>query len=291
MSKSNDVGIWLPVYIGEMLAMTTRFSTEQIGALHLLMMDYWKNGVIPHDDIIIAAITGLSKAKAKVFITLILSIDIFHSHESSLYSPYLDDKKQQATSNKKTKSERAKKAADARWHKNAQDNQQTISTPQAFDSLCSSNACDKPEQCPSPSSSSKPSLSHSGAKGDVLPIKGWVAPPRDDINKRIKQSAPHVPQLSSSAYERHITAFKNYYREQELLGRPILTDERRYDVLVTWIGNDNQYRKKKNNIVGYTHESAPKPHAHNKANNAFEQAAGYVKRTQQSVDAFFNETA
>lgn len=291
MSKSDDVGIWLPVYIGEMLAMTTRFSTEQIGALHLLMMDYWKNGVIPHDDSIIAAITGLSKAKAKIFITLILSINIFYSHEGSLYSPYLDDKKQQATSNKKTKTERAKKAANARWKDKPQTDKQPTSTHQASNFECSSNACDKPEQCPSPSSSSKPFLSHSGAKGNVLLIKDWVAPPRDDINKRIKQSAPHVPQLSSSAYERHITAFKNYYSEQEILGRPILTDERRYDVLVTWIGNDNQYRKKKNNTTGDAHESAPKPHAHNKANNAFEQAAGYVKRTQQSVDAFFNETA
>lgn len=43
-SKQDDVSIWLPIYIGEMLAMTARFSTEQIGALYLLMMDYWKNG-------------------------------------------------------------------------------------------------------------------------------------------------------------------------------------------------------------------------------------------------------
>jgi uncharacterized protein YdaU (DUF1376 family) len=291
MSKSDDVGIWLPVYIGEMLAMTTRFSTEQIGALHLLMMDYWKNGVIPHDNTIIAAITGLSKAKAKVFITLILSIDIFHSHEGSLYSPYLDDKKQQATSNKKTKSERAKKAADARWHKNAQDNKQTISTPQAFDSLCSSNAYEMPEQCPSPSSSSKPSLSHSAKKDNLLPIKDWVAPSRDDINKRLKKSAPHVPELSCNAYEAHVTAFKNYYGEQELLGRPILTDERRYDVLVAWVGNDNQYRKKNKNVKGSAYESAPKPYANHQADNAFEQAAHYIEQTQQSVDAFFNETA
>ena len=65
MSKSDDVGIWLPVYIGEMLAMTTRFSTEQVGAFYLLMIDYWKNGAIPHDYKIIAAITGLSHAKSK----------------------------------------------------------------------------------------------------------------------------------------------------------------------------------------------------------------------------------
>lgn len=49
IEKKDDVSIWLPLYIGDMLAMTTRLSTEQVGALILLMMDYWKNGAIPND--------------------------------------------------------------------------------------------------------------------------------------------------------------------------------------------------------------------------------------------------
>ena len=96
MSK-DDVGIWLPIYIGEMLAMTTRFSTEQIGALYLLMMDYWKNGEVPHDDKIIAAITGLSAIKTKTFIKLLLSIQLFESNGELLFSSYLNDKKETAT--------------------------------------------------------------------------------------------------------------------------------------------------------------------------------------------------
>lgn len=289
MSKSDDVCIWLPVYIGEMLAMTTRLNTEQIGALHLLMMDYWKNGVIPHDDTIIAAITGLSKSKSKCFITLVLSIGIFQEHEGSLYSNYLDDKKQQASTNKKTKSERAKKAADARWHKNTKDNKQPTSIPQASDSSCSGNAYKMLEVCPLSSSSSKSSLSHSAAK--MPGIKNWIVPSQDEVNKCLKQSAPHVPQLNAHDYEQHVTTFKNYYSEQELLGRPILTHERRCDVLIAWIGNDNKYRRHNKKTKEQTDGTASILRTRHKTDNAFEQAANYVEHTQQSVDALFAGTA
>ena len=291
MSKSDDVGIWLPVYIGEMLAMTTRLNTEQVGALHLLMMDYWKHGVIPHDDTIIAAIIGLSKSKAKTFVTLILNTGIFHEDGGSLYSNYLDDKKQQATSNRKTKSERAKKAADARWKNKSQTDKQPTSTHQVSNSSCTSNAYEMPEQCPSSSSLSNSSLSHSVAKDNILPIKDWIAPSQDVVNKHLKKSAPHVPELSGQDYKQHVTVFKNYYSEQELLGRPILTHERRCDVLIAWISNDNKYRRNHKKITGGSHESGSKPYANHKANNAFEQAAHYVEQTQQSVDAFFDQPA
>ena len=116
MSK-DDVSIWMPVYIGDMLAMTTRFTTEQVGGLYLLMMDYWKNGAIPNDLKIIGAITGLSASKVKGFKNIIEKLGVFSVENNELISRYLDDKKLQATDNKNSKSERAQKAANARWNK------------------------------------------------------------------------------------------------------------------------------------------------------------------------------
>lgn len=93
MSKQDDVSIWMPVYISDLLAMTTRLTTEQVGGLYLLMMDYWKNGAIPNDVKIIGAITGLSSSKVKAFIKTITNIGIFSIENDELFSAYLDDKK------------------------------------------------------------------------------------------------------------------------------------------------------------------------------------------------------
>ena len=298
MSK-DDVGIWLPVYIGEMLAMTTRFSTEQIGALYLLMMDYWKNGEVPHDDKIIAAITGLSAIKTKTFIKLLLSIQLFESNGELLFSSYLNDKKETATNNRRVKTERAKKAADARWGKHESiDNQNLKSADdetnaQGVSESCLSNANDMLEQCPSSSSSSSSitSLSHSVTQNKIFPIKNWTTPSLTEANNMLKNSAPHVPILSNSAYEQHITTFKNYYTEQELLDRPILTDKRRCDVLIAWISNDRQYQYKNKKSKGEHYESASQTNRKNASGDAFDHAANYVEQGQQDVDSYFDRMA
>ena len=44
-----DISIWMPLYIGDLQAKFARMTAEQIGAALLLMMDFWKNGAIPHD--------------------------------------------------------------------------------------------------------------------------------------------------------------------------------------------------------------------------------------------------
>ena len=297
MSKSDDVGIWLPVYIGEMLAMTTRFSTEQIGALYLLMMDYWKNGEVPHDDKIIAAITGLSATKTKTFIKLLLSIQLFESNGELLFSSYLNDKKETATNNRRIKTERGKKAADARWGKNDNSDSQNSkpahdkSNAQGVSEPCSSNANAILEQCPSSSSSSITSLSHSVTQDNILPIKDWTTPSLIEANQMLRESATHVPVLSKSAYEQHITTFKNYYSEQELLDRPILTDKRRCDVLIAWISNDRQYQPKNKKSKGEHYESASKINQKNASGNAFNYAAHYVEQGQQDVDTYFDRMA
>ena len=91
--SNQEVDIWMPVYIGVMLAKTTRMTTEQIGASFLVLMDYWRNGSIPDNSNIIASITRLSLTKAKALKVILLHSNLFQVQDGKLISQYLDDLK------------------------------------------------------------------------------------------------------------------------------------------------------------------------------------------------------
>ena len=275
MSSKDDVSIWMPIYIGDILAMTTRLTTEQVGGLYLLMMDYWKNGVIPNDVKIIGAITGLSSSKVKAFIKTITNIGIFSIENDELFSAYLDDKKSQATDNKNSKSEKAQKAAQARWNKASSENQQNQialnehnpSNAQAMQTQCPSNATNMLEQCPSTLTSSILNNSLSNAheqktadevlakaeqvkQANAQDIQNWQQPSLDEMRSILFQ-AGFQGQLNQKDYDRHCSDFKVYFAEQAILGKPIATDSLRKNKLRDWIIRDAQ----KNSKPGYQKKS------------------------------------
>jgi DNA modification methylase len=52
---------WMPLYVADYLADTRRLSTLEHGAYMLLIMDYWRNGNLPEDDVTLARIAGLNE--------------------------------------------------------------------------------------------------------------------------------------------------------------------------------------------------------------------------------------
>lgn len=228
---TKDVGIWMPVYVGDMLANTTRLNTEQIGALNLLMLDYWRSGAIPDDAQVIASITRLAASKVKKYRAALLSCGVFDVVEGQWISTYLDGLRDAATENKKEKSERAVKAAEARWGKKAVAADQS-SNASASSEQCTSNAqamlehekTDAKtmlEQCPS-SSSSSINKTHTNTSvfapdleklNHMLNLSGAQAVTQEQLNQTLVTFIPH--------YETHH-----------------LTDNQRMGKLVQWIKGD-----------------------------------------------------
>jgi len=153
---NKNISIWMPVYIGDLQAKFARLTTEQIGATLLLMMDFWKNGDIPYDLSIISSISKLTQSKSKVLVHTLVTLELFEVGSSHLASTYISSLKEQAAQNQKMKSDKAKLAAQARWHKSSSNAQaapmQLTINPQELELHCSNNARVKHKQSPSSSS-------------------------------------------------------------------------------------------------------------------------------------------
>ena len=212
-------------------------------------------------------------------------------------------KKETAAKNRKMKSERGKKAAEARWDKEGSDNSKAENDKsnnainrQASSKQCISSTNSMLEQCPSSLSlssslSNKDSLSQSSSSSSIGSsidsIKEWLAPTLNEINTLLKSEHTSAPILDSGTYKNHISKFKTYYSEQELKNNPILTDDRRRDVLVTWIINDRQYQLVNTKIKGQSHEKHINKSDTSKP-NAFDSAVSYIERSNDEVDSYFD---
>lgn len=123
MSKPDS---WLPLYVAEYLADTTRLTTEQHGAYLLIIMDYWRNGQPPDDDVILARITGLSlpvwKKTKKVIQSFFSVSGGFWKHKR------IEAEIIRATENQKQRTERARQGAAARWAKHEDDDDSSIAS-------------------------------------------------------------------------------------------------------------------------------------------------------------------
>jgi len=101
-----DISIWMPLYIGDLQAKFARMTAEQIGAALLLMMDFWKNGAIPHDLATVCSITKLPQhTKAKTLLNTLMALELFEVESEQIHSNFLSSLKSQALQNQQMKSE------------------------------------------------------------------------------------------------------------------------------------------------------------------------------------------
>jgi uncharacterized protein YdaU (DUF1376 family) len=118
--------IWMPLYIADYLADTTRLTTEQHGAYMLLIMDYWRNGAPPDDDAVLSNITRLSLPVWKK--SRIALLTMFEIEDGLWVHKRIDKEIKLAADNSDKYSKRAKLAAEKRWGKDASSNATSIAT-------------------------------------------------------------------------------------------------------------------------------------------------------------------
>lgn len=153
------IDIWMPLYIADYLADTSRLTTEQHGAYLLILMDYWRNGAPPDDDMVLSQITRMSPDAWSIARA---SIQHFFDVENNRWTHRRVEKELlQARDKKEVHVARAKAAAQKRWgNVDAQRNATSIaiSTPQEM-----------LEQCPSPSPSHKKNIEGKKSRATALP--------------------------------------------------------------------------------------------------------------------------
>lgn len=152
--------IWMPLYIGDYLADTSRLTTEQHGAYLLLLMDYWRSGRLPDDDKVLSQISKLSNdawSNARAMLEQFFSIEDGYWIHSRV-----EQEMAEAKVNKQKNHDRAVKAAKSRWnHAN---------------SNATSNTNAMLEECPSPSPSHKNNTTVAKATKGTRWQKGFALP-------------------------------------------------------------------------------------------------------------------
>jgi uncharacterized protein YdaU (DUF1376 family) len=242
--SNQDVDIWMPIYIGDMLAKTTRMTTEQIGASFLLMMDYWRNGAIPDDNNVIASVIRSNLSKAKALKTILINSNLFEVKDSELSSKYLDDLKSQAESNKSSKSERAKKAAEARWNKEQDTSNTNASTEhqssnayayaQAMHKHDASNAQGMLETCPSSSPSSIYIHTQSETPNSLDEDLSLWKPSLHEINSWRQRAG--LPKTTQEEFDTFMITFLPHYAPEIRSGR--LIENKIYAKYIQWVKDD-----------------------------------------------------
>ncbi len=140
-----DTDIWFPFYYGDYLKDTMQLSAERHGIYLLLMIHCWQNEFIEDD---IESISMIAKVLEDSKSLHYILDKYFVKNDNKYYQNRITKELKCAKENKKKRTEKAKKAAGARWNKDATSNAPSI--PQAMPE-------GMPEPCPSSSSSSSQS--------------------------------------------------------------------------------------------------------------------------------------
>lgn len=152
---------WMPLWIGAYLADTMRLTTIQHGAYLLLLIAYWRErAALPDDDEELRSITKLDRAEWKRQRPVLAKF--FKIEGGVWWHKRVEQEMAAADARSKKASEKAAKAAEARWGAGCKH------TDGDAPSIPPSNAPPILEQCPTPSPIT-PSLRSGGGRAKALP--------------------------------------------------------------------------------------------------------------------------
>jgi uncharacterized protein YdaU (DUF1376 family) len=141
---------WMPLFIGDYHADTTRLTTEQHGAYLLLIMDYWRTGSPPDDDAVLAQITKLDR---KAWLKHRPTLARFFQVEAGVWvHKRIEEELGKAQERSDKAATRASVAAQARWERERAKQSSGDASGNA-PSIAPGTACAVLEECPSPSPS------------------------------------------------------------------------------------------------------------------------------------------
>lgn len=115
MSKAKKTDAWMPLYIGDYLADTSRLTTEQHGAYLLILMDYWRNGPPPDDDEVLASIAKLGPQQWRKHGPVIRRF--FVAQDGMLLQKRVEQERQKASGVSDKRREAGKQGAAKKWGK------------------------------------------------------------------------------------------------------------------------------------------------------------------------------
>lgn len=183
MTVDKKTDAWMPLWIGAYLADTMTLTTQQHGAYLLLLFAYWRNrGPLADDDQDLASIV---KASPDEWISLRKKLERFFSIEAGAWRhKRADDELKKAQEGRAKASEKASKAAAAKWEK------ARMKAEADAKSNAPSSAQAVLKQCPTPSPTSLPTVekkvskaspSHppAGGKGARF-VEFWTAWPKSE---------------------------------------------------------------------------------------------------------------
>jgi uncharacterized protein YdaU (DUF1376 family) len=111
----SDIGHWMPLYIGDYLADTRRLTLTEHGAYLLLIFDYWRSGPLPDSDRELARILGVTLPTWKKLAPTLRPM--FQTEGELLRHKRIDEERAKAESVRANAVDRARHAADMRWHR------------------------------------------------------------------------------------------------------------------------------------------------------------------------------
>ena len=239
--------LWMPIYIADYLADTCRLTTEQHGAYLLLIFDYWRNGALPDDDAVLAQVCRMN-ADAWSNAQAVLRSFFTKADDGLLHHKRIDDEISKAQLNRSMSVTRARKAAEARWSKNAPSNASSI--PQALLGQCPSptplktNTKAIPEGTSfgvlEPTKAKKPKDKHSVEDVDrvyqAYPLKKAAGATRQSIGKAIDRLKARGVADPASFLVCKIAEWKGSREREQAAGRFVPN----YPYPATWF-NEERY--------------------------------------------------